>query len=302
MTVDGKLFGLPTHGHFGTNVLYYNKNLTRAAGVNVPDDGAWSIDDFVVAAQKLVKRDQDQWGYNSPWGFPEFGVFYLRQYGGEWLDEAGKRSLLNSAEARAGLEWIYNTQAKFQTINSHYRADAKGFDTLFVEGKLGFVNWTPGYTAQWKAPGPGPDHAGQREVRAGGRPLPAGAQRAPGDAGLRLRDGPHQPDQAGRRLAVAQVRHRPPQRGGAGLRRGRLPRGAHGRLAGPQAALLRPHLHHHLQGLPPGAGALRLPANNRYVDLLKATTDELTPLYRGQTGVQDAAGKAVAACNAILGQ
>ena len=31
LTVEGKLYALPTHGHFGTNVLYYNKNLTRAA-------------------------------------------------------------------------------------------------------------------------------------------------------------------------------------------------------------------------------------------------------------------------------
>ena len=52
---------------------------------------------------------------------------------------------------------------------------------------------------------------------------------------------------------------------------------------------------------PQGAGQLRLPANNRYTDLLKATTDELTPLFKGQTGVQDATAKAVAACAAVLG-
>ena len=30
--VDGKLYALPTHAHYGTHVLYYNKNLTDAAG------------------------------------------------------------------------------------------------------------------------------------------------------------------------------------------------------------------------------------------------------------------------------
>ena len=28
-TVNGKLYALPTHGHYGTDVLYYNKNLTE---------------------------------------------------------------------------------------------------------------------------------------------------------------------------------------------------------------------------------------------------------------------------------
>ena len=60
--------------------------------------------------------------------------------------------MLDSAESRAGLEWIYNAQAKFQTIDSHFHDP--GPDVLFTQGKMGFVNWTPGFVAQWKAPGP----------------------------------------------------------------------------------------------------------------------------------------------------
>jgi ABC-type glycerol-3-phosphate transport system substrate-binding protein len=302
MTVDGKLFGLPTHGHFGTNVLYYNKNLTRAAGVNVPDDGSWSIDDFVVAAQKLVKRDQDQWGYNSPWGFPEFGVFYLRQYGGEWLDEPGKRSLLDSAEARAGLEWIYNTQAKFQTIDSHYRADGKGFDTLFVEGRLGFVNWTPGYTAQWKAPGPDQITPANGKFELGVALFPRGVNGRRGTqvsgSGMGLTS-PNKQDAVWQWLKFATDRRSGVEQvfGGAGSPGARTDVWQDAKLLS-----FDPIYSTIAKAFPQGPGALRLPANNRYVDLLKATTDELTPLFRGQTGVQDATGKAVAACNAILSQ
>src|SRR5262245_13624037 len=71
-TIGGKLYALPTHGHYGTDVLYYNKNLTKAAGVNVADDGNWTIDELIAAAQKIVKKDQDIWGYFAPWTFSEF--------------------------------------------------------------------------------------------------------------------------------------------------------------------------------------------------------------------------------------
>ena len=105
-TVDGSLYALPTHAHYGTNVLYYNKNMTQASGVNVPADGSWTIDQFISGAQRLVRKEQDVWGFVSPWGFPEFGVFYLRQFGGEWLDDGG---LLVAAEhtglaQRAGVD------------------------------------------------------------------------------------------------------------------------------------------------------------------------------------------------------
>jgi ABC-type glycerol-3-phosphate transport system substrate-binding protein len=301
LTVEGKLYGLPTHSHFGTNVLYYNKNLTRSAGVNVPDDGAWSVDDFIVAAQKLVKRDQDVWGYNSPWGYPEFGVFYLRQFGGEWLDEAGKRCLLDSAEARAGMEWIFNTQAKFQTIDSHYRADAKGFDTLFVEGKLGFVNWTPGYTAQWKSPGPDQITPANGKFELGVALFPRGPNGRRGTqvsgSGMGLCN-PAKTDAVWQWLKFATDRRSGVEQvfGGAGS-----PGGRTDVWNDPKLLSFDPIYSTIVKAYPQGAGQLRLPANNRYTDLLKATTDELTPLFKGQTGVQDATAKAVAACNAVLG-
>src|SRR5687768_1286850 len=94
-TVSGKLYALPTHAHYGTNVLYYNKNLTDAAGVRIPDDGNWTHDELLAAAQKLTNKGNDQWGYWASFGFPEFGVFWTRQFGGEYLDEAGKKVLLD---------------------------------------------------------------------------------------------------------------------------------------------------------------------------------------------------------------
>src|SRR5215207_7708278 len=61
LTVNGKLYALPTHTHYGTHVLYYNKNLTDAAGVKIPDDGSWTHDEMLEAAKKITKKDQDIW-------------------------------------------------------------------------------------------------------------------------------------------------------------------------------------------------------------------------------------------------
>jgi ABC-type glycerol-3-phosphate transport system substrate-binding protein len=42
-SVGDKLFALPIHAHYGTNVIYYNKNLTDAAGIRVSDDGVEQV-------------------------------------------------------------------------------------------------------------------------------------------------------------------------------------------------------------------------------------------------------------------
>ncbi len=73
-TVNGKLYALPTHAHYGTHVLYYNKNLTDAAGVRIPEDGNWTQDEFIDAAKKLTKPGEDMWGY-----WPVLGLQRVRR-------------------------------------------------------------------------------------------------------------------------------------------------------------------------------------------------------------------------------
>jgi multiple sugar transport system substrate-binding protein len=301
-TINGKLHALPTHAHYGTNVLYYNKNMTRGAGITVPDDGSWSIDDFVIAAQKLVKRGEDIWGFVSPWGFPEFGMFYLRQFGGEWIDEAGKRALLDTAESRAGLEWIYNAAAKFQTTETHYRADNKGPNVLFVEGKLGFVSWTPGFVAQWKAPGPDQISPANGKFELGVALFPRGQGGRRGTqvsgSGMGM-TGTAKQEATWEYLKFVTNKDNGVEQvfGGAGSPGGRTDVWTDSKLLS-----FDPVYSAMVKAYPQGAGSLRLPANNRYVDMQKATSDELTPYFRGQTGLQDATAKAVAAINVVLGQ
>ena len=107
-TVGGKLYGLPLMAHYGTNVLYFNRARWQGAGVTVPADGNWTIEEFVAGGQRVVNKAQDQWAYRPEVSIDQYGVFWVRQFGGEVLDEAGKSCLLDTPRRGAGLEWVYN--------------------------------------------------------------------------------------------------------------------------------------------------------------------------------------------------
>jgi ABC-type glycerol-3-phosphate transport system substrate-binding protein len=62
LIVGGKLYALPTHAHYGTNVLYYNRAMTQAAGVNIPADGNWTLEDFIATGQK-DQEGEDTWAF-----------------------------------------------------------------------------------------------------------------------------------------------------------------------------------------------------------------------------------------------
>ncbi|MEZ4734589.1 MAG: extracellular solute-binding protein [Caldilineaceae bacterium] len=53
LSVDGKIYGIPNHGHYGTVVYYYNKDLYEASGADLPNID-WSSDDLVTGAMKVT--------------------------------------------------------------------------------------------------------------------------------------------------------------------------------------------------------------------------------------------------------
>ena len=296
-SVGGRLFALPTHGHYGTNVLYANLNLTRAAGVTMPADGSWSVDDLIAAAQKLVRKGDDVWGFLPSTDISEAGVFYLRQFGGELLDEAGRRCLLETPEARAGLEWVANTRARFQVIDDLFRSG--GQRALFEAGKLGFFNATPAEVALYKKPGQelikhelgvalmarGP--GGRRGTQASG-------------SGMGLTGAPGTPRHSAawewlkfitsKETGIAGV-----LTGGAGS-----PGGRTDVWNDPRFLAFDPVYATILKAYPQGAGAMRLPANRQRPELIRVVNEELAELYRGNAGVAEAAGKAAQRANAVL--
>ena len=292
-STGGKLYALPVHGHYGTNVLYYNPTLTRAAGVNVPADGNWTVDEFLAAAQKIVRRGDDVWGW-QPGGIGDmndYGNTYVRTWGGEFLDEAGKRCLLDGPESRAALEWVGNAAFKAQTINDLFRPGG-GFEN----GQIAFANATPAQVATWKRPGQtvlkfdvgvavwpkGP--TGRRGSNASG-------------SGMGLVSSRHQAASYEwiKFITSKEVGVIGAVSGGAGT-----PGGRTDAWNDPRLLAFDPVYANLIKAYPQGIGALRRPANHKRPDVLKVASEELLTFYRGSASINDATARAVQRANAVL--
>lgn len=304
LSVNGKLYALPTHAHYGTHVLYYNKNLAQANGVRIPDDGNWTQEEFIEAARKLTRPGEDIWGYWPSWGFSEFGVFWLRQFGAEFLDEAGKKLLMDSGEGRAAFQWVYDTQTKFQVINDLNRVvegaplGLGGNRGLFALGKLAMHATTPGLVAEYKRPG-----TEEIKFEAGIALFPKGPGGRRGTqasgSGMGLTN-PAKQDAVWQYLKFISDKDNGVEQvfGGAGSPGGRTD-------VWTDAKLLKerdPIYSTIVKTFPQGAGSLRFPASFRYTSMLKGINDELNLFMKGQTSITEAMSKMVQAGSVELNQ
>ena len=136
--VDGAQYGLPSS--FSNVVLFYNKELFDAAGVEYPT-ADWTWADQQAAAEKLTDADAGVWGSYQPISYYEY-YKAVQQAGGSFLTEDGSASAIDSEAGKAAAEWL---TAKSGTVMPT-AADGAGtpdFDTnLFKEGKLAM--WTTG--------------------------------------------------------------------------------------------------------------------------------------------------------------
>ncbi|NBQ62463.1 MAG: extracellular solute-binding protein, partial [Proteobacteria bacterium] len=281
LAVAGKQYAVPTHTHYGTNVLYYNKNLTDAAGVKIPDDGSWTIDEFIEIAKKLTKKEADQWGY---WpvasGFSEFGAFWVRQFGGEYFDEEGKKLLIDSPEARAGLEWVHSTVYKHLLIDDINRKiegaplGLTGQRGLFAMGKLAMHNTTPGLVAEYKKPN-------QTEVN-----FPVGIALFP-----KGKDGKRGTQASGSGMGLTKVDKQAAVWEWLKFVSNKDPK------------LLKerdPIYTNIIKAFPQGAGTLRLPANYKLGQVNTAVNTELKNYFDNKSSLADAVSKALQAGNELL--
>jgi ABC-type glycerol-3-phosphate transport system substrate-binding protein len=143
LTVDGKIYGIPNHGHYGTVVYYFNKELYEASGADLPNPD-WTTDDLVAGAMKVTKAP-DTWGFRAQQG-QEHTPSYVRMFGGEVLSEDGTKCLLGEEKAVQALHWLYDLKATHQVdpciCGDQYREN-------FVAGKVGAFNTTPGLVAEF---------------------------------------------------------------------------------------------------------------------------------------------------------
>lgn len=108
-TVKGKLWGIAIM--IEERMLSYRKDLFEEAGLKVPT----TVDDMIVAAEKLTKKDKNQFGFSQrnraggSAGYDWFGWLY--SYGGRAFDDTYKTQL-TSPEAKAALD-AYLAAEKF---------------------------------------------------------------------------------------------------------------------------------------------------------------------------------------------
>ena len=144
LTLDGKLYAVPNHGHYGTAVYYYNQNLYEEAGADIPNPD-WTVDDLVAGAIKITKAPEI-WGFRSAATGQEHIPSYLRMFGGELLNPEGTQCLIAEEGSVKALKWLYDLQF------THKVDPCNCGDTTrdnFVAGKVGCYNWTPGYAAEF---------------------------------------------------------------------------------------------------------------------------------------------------------
>jgi multiple sugar transport system substrate-binding protein len=127
---DGTLYGLPAT--FSDVILFYNKDLFDAAGLDYPAPD-WTWEDERAAAETLTDADAGVWGDFQPIQFFEF-YKVLAQNGGSFFSEDGSEATFNSPEGVEAAEWLID---KVGTVMPT-EADMGGQDdaALFKSGNL----------------------------------------------------------------------------------------------------------------------------------------------------------------------
>ena len=129
---DGKQYGLPES--FSNVVLFYNKDLFKAAGVAEPT-AEWTWKDEQAAAAKLTDKSKKVWGDYQPISFFEF-YKALGQSGGEFLSPDKKTATFNSEAGRAAADFLVAKAGKTMPTEAD-GAGTPDFDSkLFKNGKL----------------------------------------------------------------------------------------------------------------------------------------------------------------------
>jgi ABC-type glycerol-3-phosphate transport system substrate-binding protein len=114
---QGKLYALPFNT--GGDSLYINKQLFKEAGLNPPpQDGNWTIDDFLEISRKVTTMDANGLLRTAALhARPTFrsDLSWLWSRGADFLDKNGKWSLNTPANLRA-YEWFVDLRRKYKIM------------------------------------------------------------------------------------------------------------------------------------------------------------------------------------------
>jgi multiple sugar transport system substrate-binding protein len=150
-TIGGKIYGFPYIAHPGVGGLLINKTLFEKEGVPVPKPEYtneahpgwkdWTFDHFLEACKKLTKKDSA--GRTTQWGFANGTMIWwvntpIRCMGGDYLSPDGKKSTINTPEAREAIKFLADLNNKWGVVPKPGEASGWGM-TEFASGKVGMV-------------------------------------------------------------------------------------------------------------------------------------------------------------------
>ncbi|MBU5343254.1 sugar ABC transporter substrate-binding protein [Caldibacillus hisashii] len=140
-----KVYGLPWC--YATELLYYNKDMFDAAGVEYPNEN-WTWSDFEEAAKKLTIKEGDktvQWGADAI-SFPGIWYSMAGAAGDDVYDENGKLALGD------GLRKALEFQNKLTNVDKVSPEPSSGGEVadLFAAGKAAMTRQGNWYIASYK--------------------------------------------------------------------------------------------------------------------------------------------------------
>jgi len=123
-------FGLPES--YSDVLLFYNKDLFRAAGVPFPT-AKWTWKDEMAAAKKLTNASKGVWGDYQPIQFYEF-YKVLAQNGGSFFNANKSKATFDSPAGIAAAQWLLSKPGS--VMPTQEQQAGLGDDAMFKLGKL----------------------------------------------------------------------------------------------------------------------------------------------------------------------
>ncbi|MFB3879779.1 MAG: sugar ABC transporter substrate-binding protein [Armatimonadota bacterium] len=111
---EGRVYGFPAN--VAVDAIWYNKDLFDAASEPYPK-GPWTWDEFIEVAKRLTLRDErgrvKQFGFFCDWWqWPQF----IMLFGGRLYSDDGTRSAVDSPEAVAAIQFMYDLMYKYKVM------------------------------------------------------------------------------------------------------------------------------------------------------------------------------------------
>jgi multiple sugar transport system substrate-binding protein len=136
---NGKQWSMP-FGQAISGIIAYNEEILKAEGQPLPADqwagGKWTWAALQETAGKLTRRDGSRHGYFVDRGSEVGWLPFLYANGGSLFTPDGKKSAINTPQAREALELMVNMSAKQLVSPTKAETTAESAEARFLSGKL----------------------------------------------------------------------------------------------------------------------------------------------------------------------